>query len=480
MPRKSMPRRRRSKDMRRPNRSKHSAQRSRTTKSSRHRAYAQSVKTNFDILDHDVRYGMSSFFNSFSISDLRKRRRTTSEPLNTAALEVLRNPDLMNKIAQCVFNETGEPRDIINLAQVNKISHEQTKNLLLDLAEASNPICTSEDYEFATELKKWCSYDTFTNFCNNQFSINVEAEEFDLKDKDGFVERINNRDKLTFDDKASFLQENSFKAECFRVDQKTVRRMTIWERFISYVLPRLLPTLPTEQLREMTLNFYHNTLETVLPNDGVFVYPEVVHFFQQPYVVQTFIQILKAEQTLRLVTIANFLQDSKCAYGKFRFMMETRGATLSALQNDVPELRIPILRVRTMLGGISMERFTSVADMWCTILDKYSEFELHFIVNMDPDDFADNGISYVLTPFQKTIINYCNNLPDHNKFTILFQIIGVGILNHEQVLDLSPLIAIPKVQPQDLQMLGAWNTIRPPLSYYLGNRTPPNVLEQTL
>jgi len=475
MPRKSMPRRR-SKDMRRPNRSKHSAQRSRTRRSSRHRAYAQPVETNFDMLDLDVRYGSSWFPNSLSsISALWKKSRTTSEESNTAASEVFASPEIVNIIARSVFETSGNVNDVINFAQTYKVSYAETRNMLLDLAQTSSPICTNEDYEFGTQLRRWCTYDAFAKFCMNQFKVDVGPERFVLRSRDSFALDIQRMSEVKHSNKASFLQENCFDTTCFRLDQKTVRHMTIWERLTAYVLPTLISILPTEQSRQMATEFYHDTLRIVIPDDGLFAQDaDIARFFGIPRVISTFSKILEAEQTLRLVTIANFLRDGEHAYGKFRFMMDTPDAALNALRDRESEDQIENV-CENLSRDEGMDRFMSVARMWCDILDKYREFDLHFIVNMNVHTVSRSDVlRYDFTPFQSTIINHCSQTRDHTKFSILFQVIGLTISQHEDMLPLRPLTAIPKPVIE----FGA--VPPPPYSYYLGTLIDPTILEQTV
>ena len=472
MPRKSMPRRR-SKDMRRPNRSKRSAQRSRTRRSSRHRAYAQPVETNFDMLDLDVRYGSSWFPNSFSsISALWKRYRTTSEESNTAASEVFASPEIVNIIARFVFETSGNVNDVKKFANVCRISHAETRNMLLDLAQASSPICTNEDYELGTQLRKWCTYDAFANFCKYQFKVDVGPERFVLRSSNLFALDIQRMSEVKHMHKASFLQENCFDTKCFRLDEKTGRHMTIWQRLTVYVLPALISILPTEHSRQVATEFYHNTLPIVIPDDGLIAQDaNIARFFGMCRVRSTFSNILQAEQTLRLVTIANFLRDGKHDYGKFRFMMDTPDVALNALRDEesVGQIR-HVCQILARDKG--MDRFQSVALMWCDILDKYSVFALHFMVNMNVDTVRrSNALRYDFTPFQSTIINHCNQRPDHTKFSILFQVIGLTIPQHKDMLPLPLLTAIPKPVTE-------FGAAPPPYSYYLGTLIHPTFLEE--
>ena len=425
MPRKSMPRRR-SKDMRRPNRSKRSAQRSRTRRSSRHRAYAQPVETNFDMLDLDVRYGSSWFPNSLSsISALWKWYRTTSEESNTAASEVFASPEIVNIIAQSVFETSGNVNDVIHFAQTYKMSHEQTRNMLLDLAQASSPICTNEDYELGTQLRKWCTYDAFAKFCKDQFKVDVNLELFRISDEDAFLRRIENK-QLDAADKATFLQENCFRTDCFRVNQEPVAR---YERTLLRWISNFLRDLPHEQVGP------------VIPNDELFASREIVDFCQIPQVQEIFGKILEAERTLRLVTIANFLrckEDRQYASGNFSFMIDIKEAAfidLTQYEKPLPCLGNDDDDVALGKIGLGMQRFESLGQMWCEILDKYETFKVRFIVNCafnapnnDPlIRFHATGTMehYKLTPFQSIITEYCRNRRNADEYTLLVQFIGV-------------------------------------------------------
>jgi len=497
MPRKSMPRRR-SKDMRRPNRSKHFAQRSRTRRSSRHRAYAHPVETNFDMFDRDVRYGSSWFPKSFSsTSALWKRFRITSEitseESNTAASAVFASPEIVNIIARSVFETSGNVEDVINFARAYRMSRDQTRNMLLDLAQASSPICTSEDYELGTQLRTWCTYDAFANFCKNQFNVDVKPERFRISDEDEFQIRIRNR-QLNAADKATFLQENCFHTDCFRVDQKPVGHYkSTLIRLVDYFFPGVFPNLPILQTDPISRDLHHQQVGPEIPNDGLFTSREIVDFFKIPKVREIFGKILEAERTLRLVSIANLLrckEDKQHDFGAFSFMIDIKEAAFIELRHykePLPCLGNNDEDVAFGKIGIGMERFESLGQMWCEILSKYKTFKVRFIVNCAFNDLAHHQFilphavetmrRYKLTPFQSIITEYCKKR-NPKEYTLLVQFIGQGFPNYDTVIKIPPFKVLIKAPARGVDQPGeVRDVILPPYSFYLGELFDPGTFE---
>jgi hypothetical protein len=374
-----------------------------------------------------------------------------------------------------VFETSGNVEDVINFAQAYRMSREQTRNMLLDLAQASSPICTSEDYELGTQLRTWYTYDAFANFCKNQFNVDVKLERFRISDEDAFLRRIRNK-QLDAEDKATFLQENCFCTDCFRVNQEPVARyQSTLLRWISYFFP--------------ARDLHDEQVGPVIPNDGLFASQKIVDFFQIPQVREIFGKILEAERTLRLVTIANFLQckeDQQYAFGNFSFMIDIKEAAfieLTQYEEPLPCLGNNDDDVALGRGiGIGMQRFQSLGKMWCEILDKYTTFKVRFIVNCafnDPNNeprirarASGTMVNYKLTPFQSIITEYCRQRRNPKEYTLLVQFIGVVYLRYHAWMNTPPLggefLHQPVVQ-HEFKF--------PPYSFYLGELFDPHTFE---